>query len=86
MQTSRDSASISVIFFYIYCMKIESTDKETIFRFSSNQNIDELIDIIDYIQFKKITTKSKASHADLDKLLMGVKKGRFNKLKARIGL
>jgi hypothetical protein len=67
-------------------MKIESTDKETIFRFSSNQNIDELIDIIDYIQFKKITTKSKASHADLDKLLMGVKKGRFNKLKARIGL
>ena len=67
-------------------MKIESTDKETILRFSSNQNIDELIDIIDYIQFKKIATKSKASQKDLDKLLVVAKKGRFNKLKTRIGL
>ena len=67
-------------------MKIETTDKETILRFSSNQNIDELIDIIDYIQFKKIAIKSKATQKDLDKLLVVAKKGRFNKLKTRIGL
>jgi len=67
-------------------MKIESTDKETILRFSANENIDELIDIVDYIQFKKIAIKSKASQKDLDKLLVNVKKGRFNKLKSRIGL
>ena len=67
-------------------MKIESTDKEVILRFSSSQNIDELIDIVDYFNFKKTATKSKASQKDLDNLLAMTKKGRFNKLKARIGL
>ena len=67
-------------------MKIESTDKEIILRFSSSQNIDELIDIIDYFQFKKTALKSKASQKDLDNLLSIAKKGRFNKLKSRVGL
>lgn len=67
-------------------MKIESTDKEIILRFSSNQNIDELIDIIDYLEFKKTAVKSKATQKDLDSVLATTKKGRFNKLKARVGL
>lgn len=67
-------------------MKIESTDKETILRFSSTQNIDELIDLIDFLNFREIAKKSKASQKDLDKILISSKKGRFNRLKARVGL
>lgn len=67
-------------------MKIEATNKETILRFPSSQNIDELMDIIDYFNFREIAQKSKATQKDVNRLTTLSKKCRFNRLKNRVSL
>ncbi len=49
-------------------MIIERTNNEIIFRLPATMNIDELQDIADFLEFKEISKKSKATQKDVDNI------------------
>ena len=57
-------------------MTIERTDKEIIIKIPSSTNIDEVQNLINFIRFREIASKSKASQKDIDKLVSKVKRQR----------
>ncbi len=65
-------------------MIIERTKKEVIFRFPSNLNIDYLQDMADLLEFNELSTKASVSQTEVDKLVKGIKKGRWANTKAKI--
>ncbi|MBA7545946.1 hypothetical protein ES705_38328 [subsurface metagenome] len=65
-------------------MIIERTNNEIIFRLPGNINVDDLQDMTDLFEFKEIAKKSKAKQKDVDKLVKSIKKGRWQKTKAKI--
>ena len=65
-------------------MIIERTNKEVIFRFSSNIDVDDLQDMTDLFEYMEIAKKSHASQNDVDRLVKTIKKGRWEKTKAKI--
>lgn len=67
-------------------MIIERTDKEIIFRVPASTDIDELQDLADFLEFKEIAKKSKASQKDVDALVKQIKKGRWSGHKNKLGL
>jgi len=67
-------------------MIIERTKEEVIFRLPSSINVDDLQDMVDLFEFKEITEKSKASQKDVNDLVKTIKKGRWAKTKAKVGL
>lgn len=67
-------------------MIIERTKKEVIFRLSGNIDIDDLQDMADWLEFKELGNKSKATQKDVDDLVKKVKKGRWSKTRSKIGL
>ncbi|HMP99907.1 MAG TPA: hypothetical protein PKC24_09015 [Cyclobacteriaceae bacterium] len=67
-------------------MIIERTDKEIIFRVKTGSSLDDLQDIADLIEFKELAGKSKAKQKDVDELVKKIKKGRWNKTKAKLKL
>ena len=67
-------------------MIIERTKNEVVFRVSGKTNIDDLQDIADLLEYKEISSKSKASQKDVDTLVSSIKKGRWDKTKAKLAL
>ncbi len=67
-------------------MQIERTKNEVVFRLPGNMDIDELQDIANLLEFKKIASKSKAKQKDVDDLVKSVKKGRWEKTKSTLNL
>jgi len=67
-------------------MIIERTKKEVIFRIPAKTSVDELQDIADYIRYKEIVSKSKATQKQVDSLVEKVKKGRWSKTRLKLGL
>ena len=65
-------------------MIIERTNKEVIFRLSSNLDVDDLQDMTDLFEYMEIAKKSHASQNDVDRLVKTIKKGRWEKTKAKI--
>ena len=65
-------------------MIIERTNKEIVFRLSADINIDDLQDITDFFEYTEIAKKSNAKQKDVDDLVKLVKKGRWQKTKAKI--
>ena len=65
-------------------MIIERTEKEIIIKLPASMDIDELQNFINYLQFREITSKSKAKQSDIDKLVKQVKKERTIKHKPLI--
>lgn len=65
-------------------MIIERTNNEIIFRLPANMNVDELQDIADMLEYKKIGKKSKATQQDVDSLVKTIKKGRWTKTKSKL--
>ena len=57
-------------------MIIERTDKEIIIRLPATMDIDEVQRFVNYLQFREITSKSKAKQADIDQLVKLIKKER----------
>jgi len=57
-------------------MTIERTNEEIIIRLPSSTNIADVQKLLDYLRFREITSKSKASQKDIDKLVLEVKKRR----------
>jgi hypothetical protein len=66
-------------------MVIERTQDEVIIRLSSSFETDDLQNLIDYIQFKELTSKSTATQDDVDKLASEINKDWWNNNKHRFG-
>ena len=62
-------------------MIIERTDKEILIRIPNSVDIEGAQRIIDYIRYQEITSKSKATQADVDKLADEVNKAWWEKNK-----
>ena len=67
-------------------MVIERTKKEIVLRIPPNISVDDLQAIADWVEFKTITNRSKASQKQVDALVKKIKKGRWAKTKSTIGL
>jgi len=63
-------------------MIIERTKKEVIIKLPSTTNIDTLQDVMDWIEFKELSKKAKATQKQIDNLVEEIKKGRWSKTKA----
>lgn len=55
-------------------MIVERTDKEILIRLSNDFDSDELQNIINFLKFKEISSKSKASQDEIDLLSKSVNK------------
>lgn len=65
-------------------MIIEKTDKEITIRLPNTMDTSFIEEIVDYIRFKEITSKSHANQENIDSLVKEVKHGRWEKNKKRI--
>jgi hypothetical protein len=68
-------------------MIIERTKKEVVFRLPSvNLTVDDLQAVADWVEFKSLAKKTKATQKQVDDLVNKIKKGRWNKTKSKLGL
>ena len=65
-------------------MLIERTNNEVIIRLPSYVDTEGLQRLIDYLSYKELLSKSKATQADVDKLAKEVKKGWWKKNRKRL--
>ncbi|GAB4488650.1 MAG: hypothetical protein OHK0019_05200 [Saprospiraceae bacterium] len=64
-------------------MTIERTADAIIIKLPTNINIEEIQRFLDYLRYKEITAKSKATQADADELAKAVNKSWWEKNKSR---
>ena len=64
-------------------MQIERTNKEILIRLSSGTDLIGLQRILDYLKFREIASKSKASQEQIDEIATESKKSWWNKNKGR---
>ena len=64
-------------------MQIERTDKEILIRLSSGTDLVGLQRILDYLRFREIASKSKASQKQIDELSSDSKSSWWNQNKSR---
>lgn len=64
-------------------MQIERTNKEILIRLSSETDLVGLQRILDYLKFREIVSKSKASQKQIDEISTESKKSWWNKNKSR---
>ncbi len=67
-------------------MKIERTKNEVVIRIPASVNVDDLQDLADLIEYKEISSKSKATQKEVDDLVSDIKRGRWEKTKTKLGL
>jgi hypothetical protein len=65
-------------------MTIENKDDEIIIRLSANVILDEIQKSLDFIRYKEILSKSKASQADADELAEEISASWWDKNKSRV--
>ena len=65
-------------------MKVERTNSEVIIRLPASIDTSDLEEMVDFIRFKEITSKSKVTQEEVDSLVKKVKKGRWEKNRKRL--
>nr|MBI1231647.1 hypothetical protein [Cytophagales bacterium] len=60
-------------------MIIENKANELVIRLSKNLKVDDLQDIIDFLEYKELTKKNKTPQNEVDDLVKSIKKGRWGK-------
>ena len=65
-------------------MIIERTNNEVIIRLPGTIDTSDLEEMVDYIRFREITSKSKATQEQVDSLVRKIKKGRWEANKKRL--
>ncbi len=65
-------------------MTIERTKDEVIIRLPASLDTSDLEEMVNFLRFKEITGTSKASESDIEKLNKDVKKGRWEKQRAKL--
>ncbi len=58
-------------------MTIERTTSEIIIKVPAHVNVEGLQQLLDFLTYREVTAKSKASQEDVDQLVVEVKKGRW---------
>lgn len=64
-------------------MILERTNNEILIRLPADVDLTELQNMLDYLEYKEVTSKTKAKQKDVDELSESVNKNIWNKLKAR---
>lgn len=64
-------------------MIIESKDNEIIIRISPNVNLEDIQKSLDFIRYKEIISKSKATQSDVDSLAKEINKDWWSKNKSK---
>ena len=67
-------------------MNVEIQNDELIVRIPMNKNLKENQNILDYLRYLEISSKSKASKKDIEKLISEIKKDRWKNFKANRNL
>jgi len=67
-------------------MIVERQNNEIVVRFSARMKTSRIQTILDYLCYEELTSKSIATEDDVNELLKGVKKGRWNRTKEELGL
>ncbi|MBA4408304.1 MAG: hypothetical protein Q8S54_19965 [Bacteroidota bacterium] len=67
-------------------MILERTKDEILVRLPAYVDLSELQNMLDFLQYKELTAKSKAKQTDVDELSKEVNKSIWTKVKARRGL
>lgn len=62
-------------------MKVERSNNEILVRLPSNVDLSELQDMLDYLKYRELTSNSKATQNDVDKMAKGVNSLIWNKIK-----
>lgn len=62
-------------------MKVEILNDELVVRIPYNENLKETQNLLDYLRYLEISSKSKASQEDIDKLLNDIKKSTWENFK-----
>ena len=60
-------------------MVVERTSNEIIIKLPSNVNIEGVQRLLDFLVYREATARSQAKQADVDKLVVEIKKGRWAK-------
>jgi hypothetical protein len=67
-------------------MILERTNDEILVRLPAYVDLSELQNMLDFLQYKELTAKSKAKQTDVDELSKEVNESMWTKVKARRGL
>ncbi len=67
-------------------MILERTSSEILVHLPVDIDLTELQNLLDYLRYQELTTKSKAKQADADKLAKSAKKAIWKKIKIHRGL
>ncbi len=67
-------------------MILERTKNEILVRLPAYVDLTELQNMLDFLQYKELTAKSKAKSSDVDELSESVNKSIWNKVKASRGI
>lgn len=67
-------------------MILERTSKEILVRLPAHIDLSELQDMLDYLEYKEVTTKSNATQKDVDELSDSVNKSMWQKFKDKRSL
>ncbi len=66
-------------------MIVERQNNEILVRFSAGAKASKIQSILDYLRYEELTSKSKASEKDVEKLVKESKSNRWEKIKKDIG-
>ncbi len=69
-----------------YVMILERTKDEILVRLPSNIDLSELQNMLDFLKYNELTSKSNAKQADVDELSKTVNKSMWNKIKSHRGI
>ncbi len=67
-------------------MTIEVNNREILIRFEPADQDSKIQNIIDYLRYEELTSKSNAGEEDVTALLKMVKKGRWERTKKELGI
>ncbi|MBK6997853.1 MAG: hypothetical protein IPH31_24310 [Lewinellaceae bacterium] len=65
-------------------MTIERTNSEIIIKLPTYVNVEGVQRLLDFLMYREVTAKSKATQEDVDQLVAEVKKGRWARNKKRL--
>jgi hypothetical protein len=66
-------------------MIVERNKKEIVVRLSPETDTSDLQDMLDYLEYKELVSKSKAKQSDIDQLSHEVNKSMWDKIKKEKG-
>ena len=67
-------------------MIVERQNNEILVRISVKNLSSKIQQIIDYLRYEELTSKSTATQEDIDNLVKEVKKGRWERTKKKLGI